>query len=96
MFDSFLLQEGATSMLDARDAYLAADKTRFGGANQAAIWKGFAENGMGEKASTTSTEDDQPKPDYSSPRATEGTASFTALGLSGTSQTPVKGKLYVG
>ena len=34
MFDSFLLQQGATSMLDARDAMLAADQMRFGGANQ--------------------------------------------------------------
>ena len=31
MFDSFLLQQGATSMLDARDAMLAADRMRFGG-----------------------------------------------------------------
>jgi hypothetical protein len=96
MFDSFLLQEGATSMLDARDAYLAADRTRFGGADQAAIWTGFAENGMGQKASTTSTEDDQPKPDYTSPYASEGTVSFKALGFTSTSQTPVKGKFYVG
>ena len=34
MFDSFLLQQGATSMLDARDAMLAADRMRFGGAER--------------------------------------------------------------
>ena len=45
----FLLQQGATSMLDARDAYLAADLMRFGGANQAAICgRRFAERGMGQ------------------------------------------------
>jgi extracellular elastinolytic metalloproteinase len=87
MFDAFLLQEGSTSMLDARDAMLAADKARFGGANQAAIWKGFAQNGMGAEASTTSTDDDQPKSDYTSPLASEGTVTF---------KTPVKGKIYVG
>jgi hypothetical protein len=87
MFDAFLLQEGSTSMLDARDAMLGADKARFGGANQAAIWKGFAQNGMGAGASTTSTDDDQPKSDYTSPLATEGTVTF---------KTPVKGKVYVG
>ena len=38
MFDAFLLQQGATSMLDARDAFLAADRMRFGGENQKAIW----------------------------------------------------------
>ena len=31
IFDSFLLQQGATSMLDARDAMLAADRMRYGG-----------------------------------------------------------------
>ncbi len=31
VFDAFLLQQGSTSMLDARDAMLAADKMRFGG-----------------------------------------------------------------
>ncbi len=87
MFDAFLLQEGTTSMLDARDAMLAADKTRFAGANQAAMWKGFAQNGMGAGASTTSTDDDQPKSDYTSPHASEGTVTF---------KTPVKGKIYVG
>ena len=29
MFDAFLLQQGATSMLDARDAFIAADQMRF-------------------------------------------------------------------
>ena len=37
-FDAFLLQQGATSMLDAGDAYLAADMMRFGGANQTELW----------------------------------------------------------
>ena len=41
-----------TSMLDARDAMLAADRMRFGGANQAALWNAFAKRGMGESAST--------------------------------------------
>ncbi|MDQ6641257.1 MAG: M36 family metallopeptidase [Actinomycetota bacterium] len=96
MFDSFLLQESSTNMLDARDAFLAADKIRFGGANAVAIWNGFASRGMGEKASTTSTDDNQPKPDYTSPVASEGTLSLKALDLSSASQTPVKGKFYVG
>ncbi len=96
MFDSFLLQESSTSMLDARDAYLAADRTRFGGANQGSIWKGFAKVGMGARASTTSTEDDQPKPDYSSPYDAEGTLKLSALGFSSSGQTPVKAKIYVG
>ena len=47
MFDAFLLQQGDTSMLTARDAYLAADRMRFGGANQAELWAAFAKRGMG-------------------------------------------------
>ena len=53
VFDAFLLQQGDTSMLTARDAYLAADRMRFGGANQAALWNAFAKRGMGESAATT-------------------------------------------
>ena len=47
VFDAFLLQQGDTSMLTARDAYLAADRMRFGGANQAELWAAFAKRGMG-------------------------------------------------
>ena len=50
MFDGFLLMQGASSMLDARDAMIAADRMRFGGDNKAALWKGFARSGMGVKA----------------------------------------------
>jgi hypothetical protein len=92
MFDSFLLQQSATSMLDARDAFLAADRMRFNGRDLTAIWNGFASTGMGEKASTTSTDDDQPKSDYTSPLATEGTLRIKPV--DGT--TPVTGTLYVG
>ncbi|MEJ7743081.1 MAG: M36 family metallopeptidase [Nocardioidaceae bacterium] len=83
MFDSYLMQESATSMLDARDAYLAADKMRFGGRNLAAIWRGFAGDGMGEDAMTMGTEDDEPTSDYTSPFANEGTLKITGLGLDG-------------
>ena len=37
-------------MLDARDAYLAADRMRFGGANQAELWRAFARRGFGAGA----------------------------------------------
>ena len=50
MFDAFLLQQGATSMLDARDAMIAADRMRFGGANAKALWEAFARRGMGKRA----------------------------------------------
>jgi extracellular elastinolytic metalloproteinase len=76
MFDAFLLQQGDTSMLSARDAYLAADRMRFGGANQAELWDAFAKRGMGESASTDTNEDDQPKPGFDSPLAQNATVTF--------------------
>ncbi len=66
MHDAFLLEQPALSMLDARDAYLAADVMRLG-ANQKDLWLGFARHGMGEFASTLSGEDEDPVPNFESP-----------------------------
>jgi hypothetical protein len=96
MFDSFLLQQGATSMLDARDAFVAADLMRFSGHNRKAIWRGFASDGMGSNASTTSTEDDQPIPGYVSPTDTEGTLLVTPKSRDSAGHPPVVGQVYVG
>ena len=73
MFDSFLLQQGATSMLDARDAFLAADRMRFHGENQKAIWDSFARRGMGGNASTPNADSGDTKPGFVSPTATRRT-----------------------
>ncbi|MEP6817593.1 MAG: M36 family metallopeptidase [Marmoricola sp.] len=94
MFDSFLLQQGATSMLDARDATLAADRIRFGGANQTAMWGAFARRGMGVNAATPSADSGDPKPGFASPRTTSATVTVTGKSTDG-SATP-KGKVYVG
>lgn len=67
MFDSFLLQQGATSMLDARDAMIAADRMRFGGANRDLLWQAFARRGMGGGASVGSADDHEPVPSFASP-----------------------------
>jgi extracellular elastinolytic metalloproteinase len=78
MFDAFLLQQGDTSMLTARDAYLAADRMRFGGANQAELWAAFAKRGMGASAATDTTEDNQPVPGFDSPLASNATVTFAS------------------
>jgi hypothetical protein len=78
VFDAFLLQQGDTSMLTARDAYLAADRMRFGGANQAELWNAFARRGFGESASTDTTDDDQPTPAFDSPYADNATVTLAA------------------
>ncbi|WP_370289906.1 M36 family metallopeptidase [Nocardioides sp.] len=67
MFDSFLLQQGATSMLDARDAMLAADRMRFGGADVPTLWAAFARRGMGEGAKVSDAEDTDPRPSFRAP-----------------------------
>jgi extracellular elastinolytic metalloproteinase len=91
MFDSFLLQQSATSMLDARDAMLAADRMRFKGNNQTVIWDAFARTGMGKNAVSKGTADTGPKPGYVSPLSKEGTLRVKAV----SGGTNVPGELYV-
>jgi extracellular elastinolytic metalloproteinase len=83
MYDAYLLMPVAPSMLDARDAYLAADRMRFGGANQTELWGAFAKRGFGEGASSTNNSraetDTDPKPDFASPTHNEATVTFRAV-----------------
>jgi len=87
MFDSFLLQQGATSMLDARDATLAADQMRYRGANQAVLWKAFASRGMAAGASTPDADSDVTEPSFASPKAKNAkiTATTPAIPVSAAS-----------
>ena len=78
MFDSFLLQQGATSMLDARDAMLAADQMRYHGVDQAVMWKAFAQRGMGAGAMTPNADSDKVTPSFASPKARNGKVTFKA------------------
>jgi extracellular elastinolytic metalloproteinase len=87
MFDSFLLQQGATSMLDARDAMLAADRMRFGGRDLKVMWDAFASRGMGQGASTPDADSSEPTPSFVSPRSTSATVTFRA---------PSAGDVFVG
>ena len=94
VFDAFLLQQGATSMLDARDAMLAADRMRFGGANQAALWDAFARRGMGSNASTPDADSGDPTPGFASPKSAPATVKFAATAPSGAAAPA--GKVYIG
>ncbi len=67
VFDAWLLMPPGVSMLDARDAYLAADMMRFGGANQGELWLAFARRGMGVNASSNGSDDSEPTPNFESP-----------------------------
>jgi hypothetical protein len=96
VFDAFLLMQPGVSMVDARDAYLAADRMRFGGAHQALLWREFARRGLGEHASSEGADDTQPVPSFETPaEPSEATVTFEALAVD-EGGAPVKAKVYVG
>jgi hypothetical protein len=95
MFDSFLLMPVGPTFLDARDAQLAADVLRFGGANQDLLWRGFARRGFGQNASTAGNTDTDPVPDFESPREEEATVTFQATAKDEGGR-PVQARIYVG
>ena len=102
VLDAFLLMPTAPSMIDARNAMLAADLMRFGGENQAELWLAFARRGLGQDASSTNMvgrtagveSDTDPLPDFNSPDQAGATATFQALEQG--SQTEVPARIYVG
>ena len=93
VFDAYLLMPIAPTFLSARDAYLAADLIRFGGANQDIIWRGFARRGFGQLASVTGTGDENPIPSWESPLENEATLTFQAFDGAGSAVVPT---VYVG
>jgi hypothetical protein len=94
MFDAYLLMPSAVSMVDARDAYLAADTMRFGGAHLDAMWHVFASRGLGIGASSITNNDTDPIPSFSNPRGPETTVTFDPVDENGD---PVAGaQLFVG
>ena len=99
VYDAFLLEPANVSMLDARDAYLAADQNRFGGVNQCTLWKAFAYRGMGFSASTAGTNDPDPKAAFDLPSQCSGNAkvTFNITASDGPRPWPkVPAKIYVG
>ncbi len=87
IFDSFLLQQGATSMLDARDAMIAADRMRFEGKDVKVMWDAFAKRGMGKGASVPNADSGDTSPSFASP--TSDNARLTVKAAK-------PGRLYVG
>ncbi len=95
MFDSFpLMTTSQVSMVDSRDAMLAADMIRFGGANQDILWNAFAKRGLGEAASSNGSGDADPVPSFTSPSANEATVTFRPIDESGAVIS--NAKLFVG
>lgn len=88
VFDAWLALPGDASMLDARDALLAADVVRFGGENQAGIWHAHAARGFGQRAITTDTDDPQPEANFESPEEVEGARRFEVVDRAGGAPVP--------
>jgi extracellular elastinolytic metalloproteinase len=81
VYDAWLLMaNGRISMLDARDALLAADQIRFGSANQDLLWNAFAARGFGTNAFSNGASDGDPIPSFESPHAQNATVTFKAVG----------------
>ena len=80
VYDGWLLMAaGNVSMLDARDAMLAADQLRFGGADQTLLWNAFAGRGMGAGAVSDTNADSDATPGFASPHARNATVRFSAV-----------------
>jgi extracellular elastinolytic metalloproteinase len=103
-FDAMVMMPRNPTMQDARDAQLAADMARFGGANQDLLWQGYALRGLGQFAQTNpnvgtsgnaGAADTDPTPDFSSPLANNATLNFFADNK-GNTLVPVNAKIYVG
>jgi len=98
MFDAYVLMPVGPSMLDARDAYLAADQLRFGGANQDELWLAFARRGFGAGAASSNSANDtdtDPTPDFRSPRHGVADVTFRAVAADEGSE-PIPARVYVG
>jgi hypothetical protein len=73
-FDALLLNaSGAVSYVDMRDATLAANQIRFGGADIPILWNAFAQHGLGRDAASNGTGDPHPTPSFASPHADNAT-----------------------
>jgi extracellular elastinolytic metalloproteinase len=97
VFDSYLLMPTGPSMLQARDAILAADLMRFGGANQTELWLEFARHGFGRNATSTNTTantDTDPTPDFEPIGTSPATVTFEARTLQGSTTVPAR--IFVG
>jgi hypothetical protein len=81
VFDGWLLMAtGQVSMIDARNAILAADQLRNNGINHDIMWNTFAKRGFGQAATTTGFQDFDPVPAFDSPYANEATVRFRPTG----------------
>jgi hypothetical protein len=96
MFDSMILQaNGSPSMVDMKNAQLAADMLRTGGADQRVMAEAFAKRGLGAGSSAKNGDDTHPTPSFAAPTAASNGKVTFALVDARTGK-PVKGDVFVG
>jgi extracellular elastinolytic metalloproteinase len=103
LLDAYLLMPTSPTMVDARNAILAADLLRFGGADLTELWAAFARRGLGRFASQTTTSgrvagvesDTNPLPDFEAPFQGNATVTFDATSRE-TGAPAVKARIFVG
>jgi extracellular elastinolytic metalloproteinase len=92
-YDALLLSaSGAVSYVDMRDATLAANEIRFGGADVPLLWNAFAQHGLGQGATSNGTDDADPTPSFASPHSRNATLRLAPTGQA--AKAPAR--LYVG
>ncbi|HKU59485.1 MAG TPA: M36 family metallopeptidase [Gaiellaceae bacterium] len=97
VYDAWLLEQGDLSMVDARDAMLAADLMRFGGADATLMWNAFAHRGLGASAASANGDDTQPTPAFDSPKQADANVSFVTVAKDGANAgKPVPANVFVG
>lgn len=96
LFDAMILQaNGAPSMVDMKNAQLAADMLRTGGADQQAMAEAFAKRGLGTGSSAKNGDDTHPTPSFAAPTAARnGKVTFTLVDAK--TNKAVKGDVFVG
>ncbi|WP_433271595.1 M36 family metallopeptidase [Actinosynnema sp. CS-041913] len=79
-FDALLLNaSGAVSYVDMRDATLAANEIRFGGADVPELWAVFARHGLGRDAASAGSNDADPTPSFASPHGRNAKLRLSAV-----------------
>jgi hypothetical protein len=97
VYDAWLLEQGDLSMVDARDAMIAADRLRYDGADESTLWHAFAHRGLGIDAVSDTGEDTDPTPSFASPDEANANVSFVTVAKDGPGAgAPVAAKVYVG
>lgn len=100
LLDSLPLQQSRTTMADARDALLAADRMRYDGRHAATLWRTFARRGLGLPESESAGRapsahvDARTTPGWRSPLESEGTLHVEVIDAE--QGRPVPAEVYVG